>query len=112
MRRANWSSGGEPCQRSSGVDLDLKIPGLKTFTPSAADIARQAQSGQLPSSHVGIRQLGTAQGGMVDSGASKTLAALAFVGLVILDCILVMMIGGFIEKMQLRRELSPEVGNA
>ncbi len=87
------------------------VRGMKAFTPTKRELALAIQQGGLPPSRVTVRQLGIAQGRIVDAGASRSIAALAFLGLVVLDCILVIVIGGFAERARERRALlSSEAG--
>jgi hypothetical protein len=87
---------------ASARALSDYVNSLKGQTFSKTQIIRQEQLGISPPSRVTVRQLGAAQGAMVDSGTSMKVGILAFLGLAILDCILVIMIGGFVDRWRLR----------
>ena len=74
------------------------VNSLKGYTFTKAELKGQAGQTVLPPSRVTVEQLGTANGAMVDPGTSIKLAILAFVGLGILDCILVIIVGGFVDR--------------
>jgi hypothetical protein len=68
---------------ASAVSLEQYVTSLETsgHTP--------------PQSRVVIRQLGQANGGVVNGGISKSLAAMAFIGVFVVWCILVLLAGRF-----------------
>jgi hypothetical protein len=61
---------------------------------------------------VRVHQLGAATGGMVDTGTSKKVVILTFLGLLVLDLILVILISGFVDKWRLREEVQAAVATA
>ena len=62
-------------------------------------VATLAKTGNTPpQQRVVIRQLGSASGGVVDGGISKSVAFLAFVGVFVLWCVLVLVGGRFVES--------------
>jgi hypothetical protein len=88
-----------PTARAAGALADAAAAGL------AAYVGRlQSQERISPLSRIAIRQLGQAQGAMVNSGASRTIAGLTFLGLTVLVCILVILGGGLFEKWRMRDE--------
>ncbi len=97
---------------AAGKALGDYVSGLKGQTFSKSQLNRQARLGIVPASRVTVRQLGPAQGGMVDSGASKKVAVLVFFGLLILDCVLVILLGGFIDRWRLRSKFEATVAVA
>jgi hypothetical protein len=61
---------------------------------------------------VRVRQLGTATGSMVDTGTSKKVVVMTFIGLLVLDFILVILLSGFLDKWRLREEVEAAVAEA
>jgi hypothetical protein len=62
-------------------------------------VATLAKTGNTPpAQRVVIRQLGSASGGVVDGGISKSIAVMAFLGVFVLWCVLVLVGGRFLES--------------
>jgi hypothetical protein len=94
---------------ASALALHDYVGSLKPFKPSKLQIAQAAQLGVNPPSRVTVRQLGVAQGGMVDSGAANSIVVLAFLGLVIVDCAIVIIIGGLLDRRRIAATTDPEL---
>ena len=85
--------------------LDRYINSLRSLPVNQTEIARASASGVAPPARVTVRQLGPAVGGTVDPGTNKKIVALAFVGLLIVDCFIVIMLNGFVERWRRHSEL-------
>lgn len=79
------------------------VDNLKGASADAAQAAQRERLGLPAVDRVTVRQLGAAQGGMVDSGTSKKIAVLAIIALAIVDCIIVIMLGGFVANLKARK---------
>jgi hypothetical protein len=97
---------------ASAKALGDYVAGLRGQTFTKKQLNQQARLGIVPASRVTVRQLGAAQGGMVDSGASKKVAILVFFGLLILDCVIVILLGGFVDRLRTRNQFEATVAVA
>ena len=97
---------------AAAAGLRAYVGSLKVATVTEAERIAAARQGSPPPSRVNVDQLGSAHGGMVTSGSSSKIAALVFVGLVFVDCLLVILIGRFVDRMRLEREIAPAVAAA
>lgn len=73
---------------------EAAVAGANAAARALDTYIRTLQEGEKirPHAHVEVKQLGPARGGLVNSGASKSLAALVFVAVLLIGCVAVLLV--------------------